>query len=85
MINGESLLVNSLLARRTLPKDIDTKICPEYGVKFAMIKPPDSAKPVSAGTTDSDGYAVLTPGTGAFILRAILCKGQTDPGLEYSR
>ncbi len=58
---------------------------PINGVKFALIKPPDSARPVSAGTTNSDGYTSLAPGTGVFILRAILCKGQADPGLEYSR
>src|ERR1700738_4303478 len=74
-LNGDSILIIRVVGNQQ----------PINGVKFAMIKPPDSAKPVSAGTTDSDGYAVLAPGTGAFILRAILCKGQTDPGLEYSR
>jgi hypothetical protein len=74
-LNGDSILIIRVVGNQQ----------PINGVKFSLLKPPDSTKPVSAGTTDSDGYAFLTPGTGAFLVRAILCKGPTDPGVEYSK
>jgi hypothetical protein len=74
-LNGDSILIIRVVGNQQ----------PINGVKFALVKPPYTAKPVSAGTTDSDGYAFFTPGTGQFIVRAILCKEQTDQGLEYSK
>jgi hypothetical protein len=74
-LKGDSILIIRVVGNKQ----------PINGVKFSLDKLPDSARPLWSGTTDNEGYAFLYPGTGSFLLRVILCKGPTDPGVEYSK
>jgi len=54
------------------------------GVMITLFKLPDTSTPVFSLPSDSEGFVFPKVGTGRFLLRAVVCKGQMDRGLEYS-